>query len=70
MSELIWLFERAGERLEIRRNTDDDGLRLTVTQADDSKSYRFDDAAGLRRRLAQGQRHIDGFGGEARVERG
>jgi hypothetical protein len=47
MSELIWFFERAGERLQIRRYTDDDGLRLTVTQGDDSKSFRFDDAAGL-----------------------
>ena len=47
VSELIWIFERAGERLQIRRDTDDDSLRLTVTQADDSKSYRFEDAASL-----------------------
>jgi hypothetical protein len=47
VNELIWTFERAGERLQIRRDTDDDGLRLTVTQADDSKSYRLEDAASL-----------------------
>jgi hypothetical protein len=47
VSELIWTFERAGERLQIRRETDDASLRLTVTQADDSKSYRFEDAVAL-----------------------
>jgi hypothetical protein len=47
VSELIWLFERAGEQLRIRRDTNDDGLHLTVTQGDDSKSYRFDDAASM-----------------------
>jgi hypothetical protein len=45
--DLVWTFEREGERLEIRRHHDGEGMRLTVTRGDEPHSYGFRDAMEL-----------------------
>jgi hypothetical protein len=47
LSDLIWIFERSGERLEIRRHSFPEGPQLTVVRDGDSRSYQFADANGL-----------------------
>ncbi len=41
MSDHVWVFERAGERLEIRRASDQDGLKLVIVRADERRAYAF-----------------------------
>jgi hypothetical protein len=47
VSDLIWIFERSGERLEIRRQSIPQGQQLTVVREGGSSSYEFADATGL-----------------------
>jgi len=45
--DLVWTFEREGERLEIRRNARGDAINLTVTRGGEPHTYGFRDALEL-----------------------
>jgi hypothetical protein len=47
MDELVWTFERGGQRLEIRRLETDCGTRLTLISEGLPRTYRFDDPGRL-----------------------
>ncbi len=47
MGNLTWIFERAGEQLEIRRHQTDTGTRLTISHANQPCSYEFRDTREL-----------------------
>ena len=47
VDDLVWTFERAGQRLEIRREEAESGTRLMLTSEGLPRTYRFDDPGRL-----------------------
>jgi hypothetical protein len=47
VDDLAWTFERAGQRLEIRREQADSSTRLMLTSEGLPRTYRFDDPSRL-----------------------